>query len=89
VEGGDLAFARHALILLSELEPPAVAKMFEGRSGKAVTALAWKSGLDMEASEIIQKKLANVPSKDLLLGEDGSYPLPERDLEWYVAYFAE
>jgi uncharacterized protein (DUF2336 family) len=89
VEGGELAFARHALILLSELEPPAVAKMLESRSGKAVAALAWKSGPDMEASEIIQKKLANVPSKDLLFGEDGGYPLPERDLEWYVAYCAE
>jgi uncharacterized protein (DUF2336 family) len=89
IQGGELAFARHALILLSELEPSSVAKMLESRSGKAVTALAWKAGLDMEAAEVIQRKLANVPSKDLLKAEDGGYPLPERDPEWYVAYFAE
>ena len=89
IEDGELAFARHALILLSDLGPAAVAKMLDSRSGKAVTALAWKAGLDMEAAEILQKRLASVPSKDLLHGEDGAFPLPERDLEWYIAYFAE
>jgi uncharacterized protein (DUF2336 family) len=89
LEGGELAFARHALILMSDLEPAAVAKMVESRSGKAVTALAWKAGLDMATAEFLQKRLANVPSKDLLHDEDGDFPLPERDLEWYVAYFAE
>jgi uncharacterized protein (DUF2336 family) len=89
LEEADLAFARHALILLSGLGPAAVAKILESGSGKAITALVWKAGLGMAAAETVQRRLAHVPAKSLLKAEDGRFPLPERDLEWYIAYFAE
>jgi len=90
VASGDITFIPPALSLMADIELEVVKRVLMGDSGKAVCALAWRAELGMDSAEMIQKKVANVPTRSLVSAPaDGEYPLTPDDMEWYLAYFLE
>jgi hypothetical protein len=62
--------------------------MLNTPSGKGVTALSYKAGLSMKACEELQKRIARVPMKHMVLSKpDGSYPMSEDDIDWYLDFY--
>jgi len=90
IDGHDITLIPPALSLLSDIDSEIVKRILMGDSGKAVTALVWKTGLSMETAEMVQIRVANVPAKSIVrVPPDGTYPLSPDDMEWYLAYFLE
>jgi uncharacterized protein (DUF2336 family) len=88
IKAKDDAFVRHALILLSELPPKVVARMLNAGSAKAATALCWKAGLDMAVAVALQESLGRIKPETMITpGTDGTFPLPDDELTWFVDYF--
>ncbi|RMB02735.1 DUF2336 domain-containing protein [Eilatimonas milleporae] len=78
------------LALLSDLPVQVVRNILRSKSGRAVTALAWKAGLTMRTAYQLQTRLALVPTAQLLSAKDGSdYPIPYVELDWHLSYFTE
>ncbi|MBM3569851.1 MAG: DUF2336 domain-containing protein [Alphaproteobacteria bacterium] len=87
IDRQELAFVIHALAVRGGLQPPAVHKMLDSKSGKAVTALAWKAGFTMDVARLLQHRVAKVPPSSLVHPKNGDqYPLTERDMDWYVSF---
>lgn len=85
LEQGDNAFVRYSLAALSELPFETVNRMLNTGSGKAITALVWKSGLSMPTALLVQKRISRVqPKAQVRPGPKGEYPLSEADLSWYI-----
>ena len=90
IDEDEKTFVRQALVLLSGLPERVVSKMLNAGSGKAVTALAWKSGLSMWAATKLQTRIARIQPKSMIkAGEGRGYPMAESDLNWYVDYFSD
>ena len=79
------------LSLMADLTVETVRKIIFSKSGRAVTALAWKSGLKMLTGYEMQIKLALVPKTQLITPEKGksAYPMSEDELVWHLSYFNE
>lgn len=89
IDEKDYTFVRHALSLMSGLPIRVVAKMLNTGSGKGVATLAWKAGLNMQTAVVLQLNLAKIKHKGLVEPlADGSCPMSEEDLEWYVEYYS-
>ncbi|MBT5264447.1 MAG: DUF2336 domain-containing protein [Rhodospirillaceae bacterium] len=90
VASGRRAFVVPALALLTELEEPIVHSMLNSHNPKAVAALAWKAGQDMEFAVQLQLRLGYIKEADVLQPtEDGAYPMSESDMEWQIDLGAE
>lgn len=90
IEKGETSFIPPALSLLSNIDIEIVKRILMGDSGKGIISLAWKSGLSMEIAERIEKRVAQVPKRSMVVTPaDGSFPLSDNDMEWYLAYFDE
>jgi len=78
------------LAVLADLTADTVRQIIHSKSGRAVTALAWKAGLKMRTAYDLQTRFALVPSAQLLAGKNGSqYPIGENELEWHLSYFID
>lgn len=90
VEKGHRELVLHCLALMADLDVDIVRKIILSKSGRAVTALAWRSQLSMRTAYGLQTKLALVPNAQLLLGKDGNkYPIDENELDWHLSYFID
>lgn len=79
----------YALAAKSGLPLAIVKKMIDTASARAVTALAWKAGMEMRTALEIQKALAKIPPRELLYPRNGDeYPLSKDDLNWQIDFFA-
>ncbi len=86
--GDELSYFRYGLMELSGLPHDTVSKMLNTGSSKAITALAWKSGLSMRFAEKIQAQIGKLPPKQVLRARhDGGFPLGEDDMDWYLESF--
>lgn len=84
----DLLIA--CLSLMADLKVETIRKIIFSKSGRAVTALSWKSGLKMLTGYEIQTKLALVPKAQLITAKNGKdYPMSEDELIWHLSYFSE
>lgn len=87
---GQRDFVIIALALKSELALAAVRRILDSASAKAVTALAWKAGLQMRTAMQIQIKLAHVPHGSMVNARRGvDYPMDEAELTWHIEYFTQ
>lgn len=87
---GRRAFVMAALSVRSGLDEPTVHAMVNSASARAVTALAWKSELSMEAAEKIQRQLSYIPDAKIIKpGIQGEYPMSVSDLQMQIRLFAE
>ncbi|MDJ0951332.1 MAG: DUF2336 domain-containing protein [Alphaproteobacteria bacterium] len=86
---GKRAFVKAGLTVLAELPEAVVEKIFDSKSAKAITALAWKAGLDMRFAVRLQTRLAGIPPNKTLNPRNGTdFPLSEKDLKWQIEFFA-
>ncbi|RME63807.1 MAG: DUF2336 domain-containing protein [Alphaproteobacteria bacterium] len=80
----------HCLAAASGLSHDAVRRIMMAKSGRIVTALAWKAGLAMRTAFMLQRSVALVPPSQLLPARDGiDYPLDPEQLEWQLEAFVE
>ncbi len=78
------------LAVMADIEPAVVRRILLSKSGRAVTALAWKAGLKMRTAFRMQTELALVSPSQLLPARDGvDYPMEESELVWHLSYFLE
>ncbi|MGF1454745.1 MAG: DUF2336 domain-containing protein [Alphaproteobacteria bacterium] len=65
-----------------------VERILGSASPKAVTALCWHAGLPMRIAVDIQRTIARVPPRDILLARRGTdYPLTDDIMVWHLDFF--
>lgn len=85
---GDRGLVRDALVLLSGLGEGAIARVLSAGSAKAVTALAWKAGLEMRCATQLQLRMGGIPPAQVLNARDGTdYPLTPEEMTWQLEFF--
>ncbi|RMF12688.1 MAG: DUF2336 domain-containing protein [Alphaproteobacteria bacterium] len=78
------------LAVMADIEPAVVRRILLSKSGRAVTALAWKAGLKMRTAFKMQTELALVSPSQLVPAKEGrDYPMDESELVWHLSYFLE
>jgi uncharacterized protein (DUF2336 family) len=81
-------FVVEALALKSGIPELLVRRIIDARSGKAITALVWKSGLSMRTALEVQKTVGQVPRADLVLARNGvDYPMDVEEMRWHLQFF--
>lgn len=90
IEANRRELVIQCLSVLADVPTDAVRRVIHSKSGRAVTALAWKAELKMRTAFLLQTKFALVPSAQLLPGKDGDkYPLDDSELDWHLSYFTD
>lgn len=78
------------LALMADLPVPAVRRIVASKSGRAVTALAWRAGLTMRTAFRLQTGFALVSPSQLMPARNGTdYPMDDSELEWQLGYFVD
>lgn len=81
-------FVIEALSLKSGVPELLTRRIFDARSGKAITALVWKAGLSMRTALEVQKTIGHVPRPDLVLARNGvDYPMDAEEMRWHLQFF--
>ena len=90
VEANRRELLLQCLAVMADLPVGTVRQIIHSKSGRAVTALAWKAGLTMRTAYELQTKYALVPTAQLLSAKDGeNYPIDDNELDWHLSYFVE
>ena len=90
ISSGKRRFATASLAAFAGMPYESARDLLATRSAKAVTALAWKAGLEMRDAIQVQLRLAGVSPQSALYARDGTdYPLSEEDLEWQLEFFTK
>lgn len=83
-------FIIHCLAQAASVDVEAARSIMMTKSGRTVTALAWKAGLTMRTAYALQKSIALVPPTMMLHAEDGvDFPLDAKELGWQLDAFLE
>lgn len=62
----------------------------DARSGKAVTAIAWKAGMTARGAMHLQRQVARVPANAMINARDGvNYAFSDQEMDWFLTYFEE
>ncbi|WP_374762911.1 DUF2336 domain-containing protein [Yunchengibacter salinarum] len=78
------------LAVMGDVPPDVVRKIVLSKSGRAVTALAWRCELTMKTAFVMQTELALVPPSQLLPAKNGTdFPVDENELDWHLSYFLD
>ncbi|CAN0068389.1 unnamed protein product [Phaeothamnion confervicola] len=81
-------FVIEALSLKSGVPELLTRRIFDARSGKAITALVWKAGLSMRTALEVQKTIGHVPRPDLVWARNGvDYPMDAEEMHWHLQIF--
>ena len=84
----DNTYVRFALGKLSDFGTEDASKMINTGLAKAVVSLSWKAGLSMALAEKLQTHIGRVKPGDMLKADDdGNYPLPDDEMDWYLESF--
>lgn len=84
----EYEFIQMGLALKSKLPLPTIKRMIETRSAKAVTALAWRSGMSMRFALELQRELAKVPHGELIYPRNGTdFPLSNEEMDFQIGFF--
>jgi uncharacterized protein (DUF2336 family) len=88
IERGSRELVCAALAQLAGLAPDIVARIFESRLPKPITALVWRAGLGMRVAFKIQTLMLHLPSQDVLPARGGvRFPLTEDEMRALLGYF--
>ncbi len=81
-------FVRAALAMRSGIPPLLVEKILNSRSGRAITALAWRAELPMRTAFLLQKEMMKIPPSQFVYPREGAgYPLTVEELMWQLEFF--
>ena len=84
----QLDFVRAALAMRSGIPPLLVDKILNSRSGRAITALAWRAELPMRTAFQLQKDMMMIPRNQYVYPREGSsYPLKPEEMIWQLEFF--
>ncbi|GAB4575924.1 MAG: hypothetical protein Tsb008_18140 [Rhodothalassiaceae bacterium] len=90
IEANQREFVIQSLALLADVPTKVVRAVIGSKSGRAVTALAWKAGLRMRTAFLLQTEFALVSPSQLVPARDGvDYPMEESELIWQLSYFTD
>lgn len=90
IEANRRELLLQCLAVMADIPAKTVRQIVHSKSGRAVTALAWKAGLTMRTAYELQTKFALVPTAQLLSGKGGDkYPIDDNELDWHLSYFVE
>jgi hypothetical protein len=88
VDENNRRLVSSALAALANVPKQVVDRILVSQSGKAITALVWKSNLSMRVSVKIQSTLVKLPSAKMALARDGvHFPMTQDEMEWHLGYF--
>jgi uncharacterized protein (DUF2336 family) len=89
INKGDQRFVRAALAAKAKVPPVKVDTILGSRSGKAITALAWKAGFSMRTAVLVQLRVAGIAPDKVLNARDGiDFPLSVQELEAHFRLIA-
>lgn len=72
---------------LAETDAAMVQRILDMRAPKPIIALCWKAQLSMRTALVVQKDLAGLAGKDVLLPRGGTdYPLSRDELRWQIDF---
>ena len=81
-------FVRAGLAQRSGIPPLMVEKILGSRSGRAITALAWRAELPMRTAFLLQKEMVMIPPAQFVYPREGAgYPLTAAEMEWQLEFF--
>lgn len=81
-------FVRAALAMRSGIPPLLVDKILNSRSGRAITALAWRAELPMRTAFMLQKDMMMIPPNQFVYPREGAgYPLTVDEMMWQLEFF--
>lgn len=76
-----------ALAQLAKTNRGTIENIVAMKAPKPLVAVAWRAGLSMRTALQLQKELANIPSKELLLPRGGTdYPMDDKELKWQLEF---
>jgi uncharacterized protein (DUF2336 family) len=77
-----------ALARLADANEKTVRMLLDAESGKAITALVWKAGLNMRTAYKIQTSVMHLAGERLLPARDGTdFPIGEKEMRWQLSCF--
>jgi len=88
-QSGELEFVKAALVLQSGLNISTVTRILDVASVKGIVALCWKAGLSMQTAVLVQKRIAQVPPREVQGSADGGYPFTEEEMSWQLEFFQD
>ena len=89
IESNQRELLIQCFALMAELPAKTVREILKSKSGRAVSALAWKAKLKMRTAYDMQTKLALVPAPQLVTPKAGiDYPLDTDEMIWHLSYFS-
>jgi uncharacterized protein (DUF2336 family) len=81
-------FVAEAIAALAGVPPAVVTKIFEAKSAKGVTAIAWRAGLSMRLALQLQRDIARLDPRSLINARNGfEYPLTPDEMNWHLEFF--
>ena len=84
----QLEFVRAALAMRSGIPPLLVERILASRSGRAITALAWRAELPMRTAFMLQKDMMMIPPSQFVYPREGAgYPMTVDEMEWQLEFF--
>ncbi|MCJ9428372.1 DUF2336 domain-containing protein [Kordiimonas marina] len=90
IEANRRELLLQCLSVMADIPAATVRQIIQSKSGRAVTALAWRAGLKMRTAYELQTRFALVPKAQLLHPKDGTkYPIDDNELDWHLSYFVE
>ncbi|GER06756.1 hypothetical protein GCM10007972_12440 [Iodidimonas muriae] len=90
IENNQRELLIQCLGVMADIDAKVVRQILHSKSGRAVTALAWKAGLSMRTAFQIQTELALVSPSQLVAAKNGeTYPLDDSEMVWQLSYFTE
>lgn len=89
LEANQRSFVKAALAELSGVRLAIVDKIMAAHSPKAVTALAWKAGLEPRMATQLQLRVGGISPRQLLSARGGTgWPLTPEEMDWHIEFFA-
>lgn len=88
IDAGDREFVVAALSGLTGNTENFVNRILSSRTGKAITALCWRSGMPMRVALSLQSEVGKVPPTAMVMAKDGvDYSMTPDEMEWQLRYF--
>jgi uncharacterized protein (DUF2336 family) len=86
---GGQEFVTYAIALKAKTPVEVVSRAISMRSGKAIVALCWKSGLSMRLATRVQMHLAHIPPSDVLRAKGSEdFPLSHDEMRWQLEFIS-
>lgn len=74
------------LAVMGDLPLRVVERVIELKSAKGCVAVSWRAGMSPATAELIQQRLAGIPSRNVLKSYNNRYPLDDEELKWQVDF---